>query len=256
LPELPPAEPPPEKADEGQIGAITRRLLNDKDPKARRKAALELENLGKKAWTARRALCAAMLDSEPAVARAAQDVLREIDRALHLYATAILINRDMSAVRRAGELGGLAEPLTPLMVHIASDTSSSLILVKEAVKTLAAIAPADKWAAQCMAQLLSRRDRVDVWETVVIELRKMEYRVEAGIQVLEVAKEIRIPEGIRREAIVTLLSVLDRLRLRPGEVKKNTKIQKQIQTELWELRLDPSPAVRQLVLDNKDRIKL
>jgi hypothetical protein len=102
-----------------KIRLHTTTLKTSKSAKDRQRAALELGELGSAASPARRDLCNAMMDSSRNVATAAADSLRKIDEGMYKLATAILLNGDMDAVKRAEQLGPSAEPLTPLILNLA-----------------------------------------------------------------------------------------------------------------------------------------
>jgi len=115
--------PPEVKA---QIKLHTTMLRDSKKSAERAKAAEALGALGASGMTARRNLCQAMMDSAPSVRIAAVDALKKIDEPTYKLATAIFINRDVSAILQARAQGVGAEPLTPLILKMASGALNSI----------------------------------------------------------------------------------------------------------------------------------
>lgn len=99
--------------------------LKSKKVEDRVKAAEAIGELGPKALSACRPLCDAMLDKNAKVQAAAADSLKKVDKTLGDLAVAIYINLSMEAVKQAGLLGPVAEPLCPLIWTMASQICAS-----------------------------------------------------------------------------------------------------------------------------------
>jgi hypothetical protein len=117
-------EPSPEV--KAQIKLHTSTLRTSKKSAERAKAAEALGALGGSGMSARRDLCQSMMDSAPSVRKAAADALRKIDEPMYKLATAIFINVDVNAIENARLLGQNAEPLTPLILKVGSNTLTTM----------------------------------------------------------------------------------------------------------------------------------
>jgi hypothetical protein len=221
----------------------------------RAKAADALGELGAKARSARRALCAAMLDPYPGVRTAAADALKKIDPQMCDLAVSIYVNQDLAVVRSAGELKEDAEPLTPLVVALAQGLESGQLLLQPKPKdplvtcvvTLSRIAPQDEAANQLLIRLVRfvnpRYDRFygpgarsaseRVRRAAIVNVRDMRHAKQALAQLLWAVQTDS--ETNRLEAIKSLLTIRD---------PDNEGV---IAKTLAALRFDKSVAVRKAV---------
>jgi hypothetical protein len=257
-PTLPPAgpEPKPDPQKQGRVNDL-RRILVPKlgaqkyaTPKEREAAARKLGEFGTDAWEARRDLCRALLDKDTTVADSAAGALLKIDKIIHAWAMAITKNRFVGAVSRARELGAFGEPLTPLVIQLAWDNAEVDIVVQEAARALPAIAPKDTGAATFMGAMLRKTESARAWETIIVELRRMEHPDLATGQLLPIATKPTLPEKVRCEAIQTLLVVLDQ-----GGPGIEVPQKQMIKDALLKLNSDRAPKVRDLIRENEKRLR-
>ncbi len=120
-------EPEPSPEVKAIVKLQTTTLRTSKSATERKKAAEVLGALGKSGQLARRDLCQSMMDSSRNVRIAAADALKAIDESTYKLATAIYINVDQLALQKAATLGLAAEPLTPLLLRLAENSSKTAL---------------------------------------------------------------------------------------------------------------------------------
>jgi hypothetical protein len=220
--------------------------LKDKKADDRIKGADMLGELGVKAKTARRDLCAALMDKNAKVQTAAADALKRVDSTMAEAALKIYINGDAEAITKLESLGTKAEPLTPLVLEYSKQVAAKSKAKKNeyddlyrCIKVLAAIAPDDEGANKfVISGLASTYPKIR--QAAVVACRTMTYGKTAILQIADIAKRATIDE--RMAAIETLVTISD------ATTKKG------IEKVLNAMRFDPDTNIRKAVQDGLDKI--
>lgn len=162
---------PPEEASP-EMKALVRAnslALYSKKPSERIQAAGVLGGLGEQGMSARRYLCAAMLDPVVEVRVAAADALKSIDPKMH-YLAVVLALQKVESPREIGPLENLlkrmqkleedGEPLAPLVAHVVKFAAINSInsLLVTSLETLSRIGRKDLFSYRVVATALNNRD--------------------------------------------------------------------------------------------------
>lgn len=257
----PPAPILPPKSDESPLGEddkdddetppevraalkAARRQLASKVVSERVKGAEAIGELGPAAKSARRTLCRAMLDPSLKVRTAAADALKQVDRDIAEIAVAIVVNLDLGAVLKAGQMESEAEPLTPLVLALGTKQASGSDdgTLGICVSTLSQIAPEDEAANKFVVSMISSKTSQWVRHAAIIGVRGLKHRRLAVRPLMEIAKADVV--GNRLAAIESLEHACHE-----DTVKDVLKL-------LKAMRFDTSPAIRKAVEETSERIQM
>lgn len=220
------------------------------------KAAEALGELGFKAKSARRALCAAMLDASPAARAAAADALKKVDAEIAELAVRICVNQSVEAVYKAGLLREEGEPLTPLILTLARQLSIGMRTGADGryvespplsicITSLTAIAAADAMVCKFVVTMINYNGNASNQEAVrhaaLVGIRDMKNAKTALLALLAAAQTDT--EGNRLEAIHSLQNIYD---------ENNDRA---ILKVLTSMRFDKNAAVRRAVNQALDKLE-
>lgn len=225
-------------------------FLKDKKAEDRIKGADMLGELGIKAMSARRDLCAAILDKNAKVQAAAADALKKVDEKTAEIAMKIYINADFDAITKLLGQGAKAEPLTPIVLAYSIQMAEKNKLNKRnefgehvvrCIQVLAAIAPSDEQANKyIISGLSSIYPRIRM--AAAAACGTITYGKTALPQVADIAKRGTGEE--RLAAIDTLVLIAD----------ETTK--KDIEKVLNAMRFDKEETIRKAVQSGLDKLNM
>jgi hypothetical protein len=142
--------------------------IKSKTPATRATAFKTIAELGPKAKSERRAMCAAFNDIAPIVRNAAADCLKQVDEPMYKTALAIAINKDLDTVQKVRDGGKSNAPLVPILLKLANDNAQTASspdggdrinrardMLTACVRSLVALDPEDAAVNQAVITMLS-----------------------------------------------------------------------------------------------------
>jgi HEAT repeat protein len=252
------AEDPARAADEEiapEVKALISRFNDDlksKSSTVRISAYKSMGELGPKAASVRRQLCQGHMDPVLTVQAAAADALKKVDEPMSKLALAIYINKDFQEVAAAAKLGKGGEPLTPLVLKLATETAlvasfaeipgepfgSPRNLARRnlstCVQTLVLIAPEDPGVNTAIINMLANPS-AQLRYAAVQNISPLKNQKLALAGILKLASNLREESRIREGSVLSVPSLVDE-NTAPGAIKA-----------LEALQFDTDPKIRDAV---------